>query len=427
MLTSLAARIESAHDVAVSNGACCRFCGAALAQSFCDLGASPLANRYLTPEDLGRMEPTYPLHAFVCTACFLVQLEAFEPPERIFGDYAYFSSYSKSWLEHCRSHAEKTSQRLGLDAQSLVVEVASNDGYLLQYFRDLAIPVLGIEPARNIAEVARSNGISTLVRYFGTELAHELVEQGRKADLIVANNVIAHVPELNDFVMGLSLLLKQHGVISIEFPHLQSLIERVQFDTIYHEHFSYFSFTTLERIFSLHGLRIFDVDVLATHGGSLRIWVCHREASHSESPSLARMRAQEGAAGLGGIEIYRGFERKVRTIKRQLLKFLIQAKGEGKHVVGYGAAAKGNTLLNYCGVRTDFLDYVVDLNPYKQGRWLPGTRIPIVAPDRLATTKPDYLLILPWNIKDEIMTQIAYVRGWGGKFAIPAPMLEIVP
>jgi 2-polyprenyl-3-methyl-5-hydroxy-6-metoxy-1,4-benzoquinol methylase len=427
MPTPLAARIESVCDVAGATRARCRFCGTALSESFCDLGASPLANRYLKPEDLGSMEPTYPLHAYLCPSCFLVQLETFERPEAIFGDYAYFSSFSKSWLDHCRAHAEKATRRLGLDAESLVTEVASNDGYLLQYFRDLAIPVLGVEPARNIAAFASAKGIPTLVRYFGTELARELAAQGRKADLIIANNVLAHVPDLNDFVAGIALALKPQGAVSVEFPHLLSLIDHVQFDTIYHEHFSYFSFVTAERVFAAHGLRIFDVEALATHGGSLRIWACHRRASHPESPSLARMRAREAAAGLGRIETYRGFEHKVRALKRHLVEFLIEAKHEGKHIVGYGAAAKGNTLLNYCGVRTDFLDYVVDLNPHKQAHFLPGTRIPIAAPGRVTETRPDYLLILPWNIKDEIMAQMAHIRDWGGKFAIPAPRLEIVP
>jgi 2-polyprenyl-3-methyl-5-hydroxy-6-metoxy-1,4-benzoquinol methylase len=423
----LAAEAEIGGDVAREPGARCRFCGTALSESFCDLGASPLANRYLKPEDLGRMEPTYPLHAFVCTSCFLVQTETFERPEAIFDDYAYFSSYSESWLEHCRAHAGKTVLRLGLGARSLVLEVASNDGYLLQYFRDLAIPVLGVEPARNIAKVASAKGIPTLARYFGTELARELAMQGRKADLIVANNVLAHVPDLNDFVAGFSLALKPQGAISVEFPHLLHLIDLVQFDTIYHEHFSYFSFITAEHVFAAHGLRIFDVEELPTHGGSLRIWACHRDANHPASPSLTHVKAREEAAGLGRIETYRGFERKVRAVKRRVLKFLVEARDGGKHIAGYGAAAKGNTLLNYCGVRTDFLDYVVDLNPHKQGRFLPGTRIPILAPDRVSQTRPDYLLVLPWNIKDEIMTQMSHIRDWGGKFAIPAPRFEVVP
>jgi SAM-dependent methyltransferase len=410
-----------------AHGASCRFCGAPLVESFCDLGTSPLSNRYLKAEELAQMEPTYPLHAYLCTACFLVQLEEFESPEAIFGDYAYFSSFSDSWLEHCRTHALSAAKRLRLGGQSLVVEVASNDGYLLQYFKNQSIPVLGIEPAANVAAVATAKGIPTLVRFFGTELAKTLVAEGRRADLILANNVLAHVPDLNDFVAGFALALKDEGALSVEFPHLLRLIELSQFDTIYHEHFSYFSLLTVEQILAAHGMRIFDVDELPTHGGSLRIWACRKGASFATTPSVQRVKALEAAGGLERIETYRGFARKVREVKRRLLAFLIEAKNAGKQVVGYGAAAKGNTLLNYCGVRSDFLDYVVDRSPHKQGLYLPGTHIPILAPEQLAATRPDYVLILPWNIKDEVMRQMAHVRNWGGKFVVPVPRLEVLP
>lgn len=405
----------------------CRFCGTPLTESFCDLGASPLANRYLRPADLGGMEPTYPLHAYLCTSCFLVQLEAFESPQAIFSDYAYFSSYSESWLEHCRRHAKTATERLSLGPKSLVTEVASNDGYLLRYFRELGVPVLGIEPAGNVAAIAVAKNIPTLVRFFGAEMARELAAQGRLADLIVANNVLAHVPNLNDFVAGLSMAIKPTGVLSVEFPHFLQLIDLVQFDTIYHEHFSYFSFTTAEQVLATHDLRIFDVDELSTHGGSLRVWACRSDAPYSDTQAVRRVRALETAAGLDRVETYRDFDRKVRQVKRRLVEFLIDVKDAGKRVVGYGAAAKGNTLLNYCGVRADFLDYVVDRNPHKQGRFLPGTRIPILAPERVAQTKPDYLLILPWNLKSEIIAQMDHIREWGGRFVIPAPQLEVVP
>ncbi len=405
----------------------CRFCGAALTESFCDLGAAPLSNRYLKAEQLGRMEPTYPLHAYLCAACHLVQLEEFESPEAIFGDYAYFSSYSESWLDHARRFAEGAARRLGLNAGSLVVEIASNDGYLLQYFQRLGIPVLGIEPAANVAKVAEAKGVPTLARFFGTALAEELAAQGRAADLVVANNVLAHVPNLNDFVAGLARALKPEGALSVEFPHLLRLIELNQFDTIYHEHFSYFSFMTVEQVFAAHDLRIFDVEELPTHGGSLRIWACRHDAGHATHAAVRRVKTLEQAAGLDRVETYRGFGRRVREVKRALLTFLVEAKGRGHQVVAYGAAAKGNTLLNYCGIRTDFIDYVVDRSPHKQGLYLPGTRIPILAPEHVAQTRPDYLLILPWNLKSEITAQMAHIRDWGGRFVVPIPQLEILP
>jgi SAM-dependent methyltransferase len=408
-------------------GPCCRFCGTPLKESFCDLGASPLANRYLKSSELCRMEPTYPLHAYLCTACFLVQLEAFESPEAIFGDYAYFSSYSDSWLAHCKAFAEAAIKRLGLGPKSHVIEVASNDGYLLQYFRDRQVPVLGIEPAANVAAVAVRNGIPSRVRFFGAALARELAGEGQRADLMIANNVLAHVPDLNDFVAGFTLALKDEGVLSVEFPHLLRLIALNQFDTIYHEHFSYFSLLTVEQVFAAHRLRVFDVEELPTHGGSLRIWACRASAARATTSAVRRVKMLEEAAGLDRLETYRGFARQAQEVKRRLLEFLIRTNDQGKHVAGYGAAAKGNTLLNYCGVRTDLLDYVVDRSPHKQGLYLPGTRIPILPPERVAQTRPDYLLILPWNIKDEVMTQMAHIRDWGGQFAVPVPRLEVLP
>jgi SAM-dependent methyltransferase len=405
----------------------CRFCGAPLSESFCDLGASPLANRYLRADQLSAMEPTYPLHAYVCGECFLVQLEAFETPEAIFSDYAYFSSYSESWLAHASRFAQAAAARLSLGAGSLVMEVASNDGYLLQYFRERGVPVLGIEPAANVAEHAVRKGVPTVVRFFGAGLARELAAEGRRADLLVANNVLAHVPDLNDFVAGLALALKPEGALSIEFPHLLNLIALSQFDTIYHEHFSYFSFAAAERVLAAHDLRAFDVETLPTHGGSLRLWACRRRAGRTQSAAVARLRAVEAAAGLGRLETYRGFEAQARAVKRRLLAFLVEAREAGKRVAGYGAAAKGNTLLNYCGVRGDLLDYVVDRSPHKQGHFLPGTRIPVLAPEHVSETRPDYLLILPWNLRDEIVAQMAHIRAWGGRFVVPVPRLEVLP
>lgn len=405
----------------------CRFCQMPLTHSFCDLGMSPLSNAYLTREQLGSKEPFYPLHAYVCDTCRLVQLEEFEAPETIFSEYAYFSSYSESWLAHAQRYCEHITSRLGLDSQSLVIEIASNDGYLLQYFHERGIPVLGIEPARNVARAARERGVPTIEKFFGTATAEELVHEGQRPDLLVGNNVLAHVPDLNDFIQGLKRLLKSCGVITLEFPHLWRLIEGMQFDTIYHEHFSYFSFGTVERIFAAHGLVIFDVEELPTHGGSLRIYVRHKEdESRPVGDAVAAVHRQEAQSGLDRLERYVGFEENVREVKRQLLIFLIECKRAGKSVVGYGAPAKGNTLLNYCGIRTDFLDYTVDVSPYKQGRYLPGTHIPIHHPNVIRQTRPDYVLVLPWNLKDEIMSQIDYIREWGGKFVIPIPEVEVL-
>ena len=406
----------------------CRFCGTKLERSFVDLGVSPLSNAFVDPEALRRGEMFYPLHAFVCEGCLLVQLEQFERPENIFSDYAYFSSYSQSWLDHCRSYVERVSERFGLGEESLVVELASNDGYLLQYFVERGIPVLGVEPAANVAEAALEKGIPTLVRFFGEEFGAELATERRPADLIVGNNVLAHVPGLNDFVRGIKrLLAPRGGVATLEFPHLLKLIEENQFDTIYHEHFSYFSFLTVEKVFAEHGLTLFDVEELPTHGGSLRIYARHAEdPTHEVGSRVADLRDREVARGFDRIEGYLGFEERVRRIKRELLTFLIDAREAGRSVVGYGAPAKGNTLLNYCGVRTDLLDYTVDRSPHKQGRYLPGTRIPVHSPERISETRPDYVLILPWNLTDEIVAQQAHIREWGGQFVVPIPTLRIV-
>ncbi len=406
----------------------CRFCGTGLQRSFADLGMSPVANSYVKPDALHRMEPFYPLHAYVCEACFLVQLEEFQSPSEIFGDYAYFSSYSESWLRHAREYSLETLQRFGIDAHWQVVEIASNDGYLLKNFKEAGVPVLGIEPAENVAKVAQQAGIPSVVKFFGTQTASGLVEQGVHADLLIGNNVLAHVPDLNDFVGGLKILLSQRGLVTMEFPHLLRLMQENQFDTIYHEHFSYFSFITVEQVFAKHGLTIFDVRELPTHGGSLRIYACHDSGSaHAVTENVARLRAEEERQGFLRPETYSSFSEQVKETKRKLLEFLIDARRNGKSVVGYGAPAKGNTLLNYCGIRTDFIDYTVDLSPHKQGLYLPGTRIPIHAPDRIQQTRPDYVLILPWNLKDEIMKQMRHIREWGGQFVVPIPEVKVYP
>jgi 2-polyprenyl-3-methyl-5-hydroxy-6-metoxy-1,4-benzoquinol methylase len=407
----------------------CRFCEHPLQYTFINLGGSPISNDFLKVEQLDKSENFYPLHTYVCDRCFLVQLPEVESREHIFGDgdYAYFSSYSESWLKHCQQYTNLMVERFGFDRSSQVIEIASNDGYLLQYFRQQNIPVLGIEPAANVAAVAEAKGIPTLTKFFGVPTATELVELNKQADLLLGNNVLAHVPDLNDFVAGMKLLLKPAGIITIEFPHLLQLINQNQFDTIYHEHFSYFSFLTVEKVFAAHGLTLFDVEELATHGGSLRIYGKHTEnIQQLVTERVTALKAKEIAAKLDTIDTYLDYPRQVESIKRQLLTFLIKAKTEGKSVVGYGAPAKGNTLLNYCGVRTDFIDYTVDRSPHKQGLFLPGTHIPIYNPDRIAETKPDYLLILPWNLKSEIIEQTAHIRDWGGKFVVPIPQLEIV-
>lgn len=405
----------------------CRFCGQALSTTFADLGMSPLSNSYLDEAAMGQGEEFYPLHAYVCDRCFLVQLETFSRPEDIFSDYAYFSSYSDSWLEHARTYARKMAATLELGPDHRVIEIASNDGYLLQYFKAQGIGVLGIEPAANVAEHAHKAGIPTRVRFFGSTLARELVSEGLSADLLIGNNVLAHVPDLNDFVSGLAILLGPRGTLTMEFPHLLRLIEGNQFDTIYHEHFSYLSLSTVEQVFAHHGLSVFDVEELSTHGGSLRIHARRIEDdSRPIRSSVAELVAREQAFGLGSLERYRAFDRQVQETKRRLLAFLIEAKRQGKTLVGYGAPAKGNTLLNYCGIRTDFLDYTVDRSPHKQGRYLPGSRIPIFGPEEIARTRPDYVLILPWNLKDEIVEQMAEIRSWGGKFVVPIPEVAIL-
>lgn len=403
----------------------CRFCNKHV-HLFISLGSSPLSNSYLTKDQLNKMEQFYPLEVYVCDNCFLVQLQEFESPESIFSEYAYFSSYSDIWLKHSQDYVNKMIDLFGIDTKSNVVEIASNDGYLLQYFIEKEVPVLGIEPACNVAEVAKEKGITTEVVFFGTETARRLASEGKYADLLLGNNVLAHVPDLNDFVVGLKILLKQHGVITMEFPHLMRLMEGTQFDTIYHEHFSYFSFLTVEKIFAAHGLAVFDVEELLTHGGSLRIYAKHRENSiRPISERVCELRRIEADKGYQDINHYLTFSKKVEAVKRDILSFLIQAKYEGKTIVGYGAPAKGNTLLNYCGIKTDSIDYTVDRNPYKQGRYLPGSHIPIEAPDKIRETKPDYVFILPWNIKAEIMEQLSYIREWGGKFVVPIPKIEV--
>jgi len=372
------------------------------------------------------MEPFYPLHVYVCEKCFLVQLQEYVTPERIFSDYAYFSSYSDSWLAHASKYTGQMVERFAIDAQSLVVEVASNDGYLLQYFVEKQIPVLGIEPAANVAAVAVQKGVSTLVKFFGTETARELAASSKKADLLLGNNVLAQVPDLNDFVAGMKILLKPAGVITMEFPHLQRLMEQNQFDTIYHEHFSYFSLVTVDKIFAAHGLTLFDVEELHTHGGSLRIYARHAEdSSKPVSAHITELRAREESMGYSRIETYAHFAEQVKETKRKLLEFLIEAKRSGKKIAGYGAPGKGNTLLNYCAIRTDFLDYTVDRNPHKHGRFLPGTHVPIYPPDRIRETRPDYVLILPWNLKDEIIKQNGFIREWGGMFVVPIPEVKV--
>ena len=406
----------------------CLFCSAPLRQTFVDLGMSPLCESYLPAEALNQVERFYPLHAYVCERCFLVQVQQYVSPEAIFTEYAYFSSFSDSWLAHAKAYVDMIASRLGLSGTSRVIELGSNDGYLLQYFVAKGMPVLGVEPARNVAEAAVARGVPTHVAMFGRQTARELQAQGLQADLLIGNNVLAQVPDVNDFVAGMKLLLKPGGVLTMEFPHLMRLMQENQFDTIYHEHFSYFSFLTAERIFAAHGLRLFDVQELRTHGGSLRIYAGHAEESGTpESEDVTRLRAREASAGLNRLGAYAAFTEQVHETKRRLLEFLINVKRAGKHIAGYGAPGKGNTLLNYCGIRTDFLDYTVDRNPYKHGRFLPGTHIPIHAPEKIRQTRPDYVLILPWNLKDEIMEQVSYIREWAGQFVVPIPDVKVYP
>jgi SAM-dependent methyltransferase len=405
----------------------CRFCGTALRHTFVDLGMSPLCQTHITVDQLHEAESFYPLHAYVCESCFLVQLQQFVAPQNIFSEYAYFSSYSSSWVEHARRYADMAIARFALGATSKVIEIASNDGYLLQHFVARGVPVLGIEPAANVAAVAIGKGIPTEIRFLGSATAEIIAGAHGQADLLLGNNVLAHVPDLNDFVAGMKRLLAPNGVITMEFPHLRQLMNGNQFDTIYHEHFSYLSFVTVEKVFASHGLTLFDVEELPTHGGSLRIFARHGD--NSSLPVGERVRAlvrTEVEEGFLALERYLGFEEQVKATKRKLLSFLVDAKQRGKRIVGYGAPGKGNTLLNYCGIRTDFLDFTVDANPYKQGKFTPGTRIPILQPDAIRAARPDYVLILPWNLKDEISHAAGYISEWGGQFVVPIPEVEVL-
>jgi 2-polyprenyl-3-methyl-5-hydroxy-6-metoxy-1,4-benzoquinol methylase len=406
----------------------CRFCGHAIRHTFVDLGMSPLCQTHITSEQLNHMEPFYPLHAYVCERCFLVQLEEFVAPGEIFSEYAYFSSYADSWVEHARQYCELMCERFGIDGNSRVVEIASNDGYLLQHFVAKGVPVLGVEPAANVANVAIKKGIRTVVKFFGSQTARELATELGKPDLLLGNNVLAHVPDLNDFVAGMKILLGESGVITMEFPHLLELMQHNQFDTIYHEHFSYFSFTTVTEVFGRHGVTLFDVERLPTHGGSLRIYGRHTEdGSKPVSVRARELLAVEERLGLKKLETYAAFDEQVRETKRALLEFLIGAKRAGKRIAGYGAPGKGNTLLNYCGIGTDFLDFTVDRNPYKQGKYTPGTHIPILHPDELIKARPDYVLILPWNLKDEILATIAKIPSLkDAQCVVPIPRVEVV-
>lgn len=404
----------------------CRFCGSSKLSTFLDLGMSPLCQTAPSKDDLARGEVYYPLHVYVCERCFLVQLDVFESPENIFGHYLYFSSYSDSWLKHCEDYCEKMTKRLALNEQSFVVEVASNDGYLLQYFMKRGVPILGVEPAKNVAKVASEKGIPTVAEFFGTKLAKELAVQRGGADLVLGNNVLAQVPDLNDFVEGLKTLLKPRGVLTLEFPHLLRLMEGNEFDTIYHEHFSYFSFHTTMRILEAHGLRVFDVEELGTHGGSIRVYACRVEdPSYKVQANVERVIEDEKRAGLDSVTGYQAFASQVRQTKFALMDFLLKAAQEGKSVAGYGAPGKSATLLHYCGIGKDLIQYTVDRSPHKQGRFLPGSRIPIYHPDRIRETKPDFVIILPWNLKDEIIKQLEFIREWGGRFVVPIPKVAI--
>jgi 2-polyprenyl-3-methyl-5-hydroxy-6-metoxy-1,4-benzoquinol methylase len=404
----------------------CRLCGNALQYIFVDLGVSPLANSYLKEDQINQMEPFYPLRAYVCTQCYLVQVPVFQSSEEIFGDYAYFSSFSDSWLQHAKAYTESMINRFVFGPDDQVIEIASNDGYLLQYFAERGIPVLGIEPAKNVARAAQEAGIQTLTKFFGYQTAVELAQEQYQADLLIGNNVLAHVPDLNDFVRGMKVILKPQGIITMEFPHLMRLMAENQFDTIYHEHFSYFSLMTVNRLFAQHGLTIFDVEELTTHGGSLRIYARHAEdRSKDVGDHVETLLRREEEKGFKKLDLYLTFNQKVKSTKRSILDFLNQSKNAGKTLAGYGAPAKGNTLLNYCGIRTDYIEYTVDRSPHKQGHFLPGTHIPIYHPDKIRDTRPNYVVILPWNLKDEIIHQVAYIRDWGGKFVTLIPEVRI--
>jgi hypothetical protein len=404
----------------------CRLCHAPLTITFVDLGMSPLCESFVSADEIDQMEPYYPLHALVCGGCFLVQLQEYVKPEHIFAEYAYFSSYSTSWVEHAREYCKMIKGRFGLGSKSQVFEIASNDGYLLQHFLPLGVPVTGIEPAANVAEVARQKNIPTLVEFFSLKLAQQFVSEGRRADLIVGNNVLAQVSDLNDFTAGMAHLLAPNGVITLEFPHLERLIDENQFDTIYHEHFSYFSLVTIDRLAGRHGLKVFDVEHLSTHGGSLRVYLCRADAAQAISSSVNALLAHEREIGFEDIRSYARFAARVHHTKRQLLSFLIQCKDKGAKLCGYGAPGKGNTLLNYCAIGTDFLDFTVDRNPYKHGRYTPGMHIPIYPISAIDEAQPDYLLVLPWNLKNEIVVQMRHVGAWGCKMVFPIPSVEVI-
>ncbi|MFQ5588132.1 MAG: methyltransferase domain-containing protein [Nitrospiria bacterium] len=405
----------------------CRFCGTLLRHSFCDLGVAPPSNAFLSEKQCDEAEVYYPLHAKVCESCFLVQLPQYQSPSEIFREYVYFSSYSSTWVCHVKQYAEEAVKRFRLNAASQVIEVASNDGYLLEHFKAKGIPVLGVEPAENVAAAAIKKGIPTRAQFFGVEAARAMLAEGISADLLIGNNVLAHVPDLHDFVAGLKLLLRPGGRITLEFPHLLALIEQSQFDTIYHEHFSYFSLLTAEKLFLRHQLKIFDVESLETHGGSLRVFLCHQADEHEqETEAVARLRQKERAGGLHRIETYAEFSKKAEEARLSFLAFLISHRYDEKKIAAYGAPAKGNTLLNYCGIRPDLLPYTVDRNPCKQGKFLPGSRVPVFHPDKIKETQPDYLVILPWNLKSEIMAQMAFIRKWHGKFVVPIPRVQVL-
>jgi len=405
----------------------CNICKTPLNQTFVDLGMVPLVSSYLKPEELEQMEPFYPLRVYVCEMCYLVQLPEVQTPAQLFSHYPYFSSYSESWLHHAKTYVEHMIERFGLNRTSRVLEIGSNDGYLLQYFKERGIPVLGVEPAENVAKVAQSAGIPTIVKFFGLQTAKELLAEGKQADLVAGNNVLAHVPDLNDFVPGMQIVLKPQGVITMEFPHLMKLITENQFDTIFHEHFSYLSFITVQELFKKHGLTIFDVEELPTHGGSLRIYARHTyDNTKSNTNRVRHLRAQERRAGFDSLHTYTTFAKKIYLTKHKLLEFLIHVRRHGHSIVGYGASGKGCILLNYCGIRSDFIDYTVDISSQKQGYLIPGVHIPINHPDKIKETKPDYLLILSWNLKDEIMGQMAYIREWGGRFIVPIPDVTVM-
>jgi hypothetical protein len=430
MNTSNTSELDQAKansDKSISTSAQCRFCRTPLRHTFVDLGMSPLCESYLRADQLNAMEPFYPLDVKVCEKCFLVQLDQYVSTEHIFTEYAYFSSFSDSWLKHASNYVDMVSKRFGLGSNSLAVELASNDGYLLQYFVKKGVPVLGVEPAVNVAKFAEEKGVATLVKFFGCQTAREMIGSGQAADLVIGNNVLAQVPDLNDFVRGIQIVLKPEGVATLEFPHLSRLMEENQYDTIYHEHFSYFSLITVEKIFAAHGLVLFDVEEIPTHGGSLRIYLRHdADSSKPVKPSVVNLRQRELAAGLDRMETYATFAEQVIDSKHKLLELLIRLRREGKRIAGYGAPGKGNTLLNYCGIRKDFLEFTVDRNPYKHGRFLPGTHVPIYPVEQIRARRPEYILILPWNLQEEIVSQLAYAREWGAKFIVPIPAARIL-